>query len=568
MADEDDSAPAAETPIADEGDEENENEAEEGEEREEAEPKAEEKEQVLVDRKVIDEKLIREAVVDDIDQDTGVNIKPEDIELLEVTELSLSFKNIYSIDNLVGFEQLVKLQLDNNIIDRIQNLDQLVNLKWLDLSFNNITKIENLEKLTSLTDLSLFNNRLTAIGGLDSLTQLNVLSLGNNQIENLDSIKALRNFPNLRLLNLKGNPVCKNDDYRNTIFAYLTKLKYLDYVLIEASELSKARDSKLDELVRLEAKEEAQKVQRQEEKKVQERVDLFKAANLGGLNNIIDWVMSEDDQYNKLKKLPGYQKIIEDYRVNANKITGEFAEAILSRHTDKCEEKDLFQSIVAKASREAEDKSIDKVQSFEARKKRCFAAFQESRGAGQAPDLAVLEGLRKAVAVLHDELMDVEMLLVEMINDVLDEFEETFMKFVTINVQGITSGFNQLTDVVNWYRESLQALVTELLEKMANENADPETDNAEVTALLTDRDALLTTVATSNDNHQGKIMQRGDEIGEQEDSDAKRFIRDSRQDEYERNRFRVSEIQELVRNYNAGIDQLFQDAQDDEDNMY
>ncbi len=44
--------------------------------------------------------------------------KPEDVDLQEVMELSLSFKNIYSIDNLTGFEHLVKLQLDNNIIER------------------------------------------------------------------------------------------------------------------------------------------------------------------------------------------------------------------------------------------------------------------------------------------------------------------------------------------------------------------------------------------------------------------------------------------------------------------
>ncbi len=45
-------------------------------------------------------------------------MKPEDVELQEVTELCLSFKNIYSIDNLMGFEHLLKLQLDNNIIER------------------------------------------------------------------------------------------------------------------------------------------------------------------------------------------------------------------------------------------------------------------------------------------------------------------------------------------------------------------------------------------------------------------------------------------------------------------
>jgi Leucine-rich repeat (LRR) protein len=35
-------------------------------------------------------------------------------------------------------------QLDNNIIEKIENLDTLTNLTWLDLSFNNIAVIEGM----------------------------------------------------------------------------------------------------------------------------------------------------------------------------------------------------------------------------------------------------------------------------------------------------------------------------------------------------------------------------------------------------------------------------------------
>lgn len=43
---------------------------------------------------------------------------------------------------------LTKLQLGNNIIEKIEHLDDLVNLKELDLSFNRIKVIENLEVST------------------------------------------------------------------------------------------------------------------------------------------------------------------------------------------------------------------------------------------------------------------------------------------------------------------------------------------------------------------------------------------------------------------------------------
>lgn len=82
----------------------------------------------------------------------------------DITVLSLSYKNILKIQNLDGLFYLEKLQLDNNLIERIENLDHLVNLKWLgkifysDLSFNCIKEIKGLEKLTQITDLSLYNN--------------------------------------------------------------------------------------------------------------------------------------------------------------------------------------------------------------------------------------------------------------------------------------------------------------------------------------------------------------------------------------------------------------------------
>ncbi|CAM9874877.1 unnamed protein product, partial [Chrysoparadoxa australica] len=155
----------------------------------------------------------------------------------ELTTLRLSYKNILKIDNLQGLASLTKLCLDNNIIERIANLSHLVHLRWLDLSFNNIRKIEGLESLTELEDLSLYNNQLTTVEGLQCCTKLQCLSLGNNKITALDSIIKLRASENLQLVNLDGNPICKEQDYRFVALAYLKNLKYLDFVMVEQSEV-------------------------------------------------------------------------------------------------------------------------------------------------------------------------------------------------------------------------------------------------------------------------------------------------------------------------------------------
>ena len=140
--------------------------------------------------------------------------KKEPTAFKETKSLLLSYQNILKIDNLVGFDKLIKLQLDNNIIEKIENLSHLTSLEALDLSFNNITEISGLDALTNLTTLSLFANRITHLGGLDTLDKLQVLSVGNNLIAQLDNVMYLRPFTKLQAVNLVGNPFCQEDEYR------------------------------------------------------------------------------------------------------------------------------------------------------------------------------------------------------------------------------------------------------------------------------------------------------------------------------------------------------------------
>jgi Leucine-rich repeat (LRR) protein len=83
---------------------------------------------------------------------------------------------------------LAKLQLGNNIIEKIEGLSSLVNLKELDLSFNNIEIIENLEVLVKLEVLTLFENRISKLENMETLVNLMIFSIGNNQIEDRNDV--------------------------------------------------------------------------------------------------------------------------------------------------------------------------------------------------------------------------------------------------------------------------------------------------------------------------------------------------------------------------------------------
>jgi len=131
---------------------------------------------------VIDEETLYEVFKDSMEREGAVETEDDAAVLLtpphtkneqilvrkmsEATDLLLSFRNIMKIDNLQGFNSLLKLCLDNNAISEIQNLDHLEHLEWLDLSFNSISKIEGLSKLTNLKDVTFFANKIEEICGL------------------------------------------------------------------------------------------------------------------------------------------------------------------------------------------------------------------------------------------------------------------------------------------------------------------------------------------------------------------------------------------------------------------
>ena len=151
------------------------------------------------------------------------------------------------MQNFQGMERLEKLQLDNNIIEKIENISHLSHLKWLDLSFNVIKEIEGVDTLVNLEDLSLYNNQIKTLKGLENCKKLTVFSIGNNKITSYEQIisyfgKGIK-FKCLQVLNVAGNPFTKEPDYKNHIINQLPNLRYLDYQYIDEAQRNAIRES-------------------------------------------------------------------------------------------------------------------------------------------------------------------------------------------------------------------------------------------------------------------------------------------------------------------------------------
>lgn len=67
-----------------------------------------------------------------------------------------------------------------------------------------------------------------------------LLCAGNNHLSKLDRMMYLRQFKSLELVNLAGNPLCREANYRAYMLSHIKCLKFLDYVRVNPDDLGAA----------------------------------------------------------------------------------------------------------------------------------------------------------------------------------------------------------------------------------------------------------------------------------------------------------------------------------------
>mmetsp|Transcript_12190 Transcript_12190/g.17754 ORF Transcript_12190/g.17754 Transcript_12190/m.17754 type:complete len:386 (+) Transcript_12190:34-1191(+) len=158
--------------------------------------------------------------------------------LEEFTGLKVLYIEGNAIEVISGLENCKELRclyLHENCVREISGLETLSELKILNLSDNLITTVSNLQSNKTLETLNLQRNRI-GTNGLDDVIHLaelhsiTVLDLSHNKIEDPQILpEVLQKIPNLAVLYLQGNPVCKKiQNYRKTLVNQLPSLKFLD----------------------------------------------------------------------------------------------------------------------------------------------------------------------------------------------------------------------------------------------------------------------------------------------------------------------------------------------------
>ena len=160
----------------------------------------------------------------------------------DVTELVLTCQLPTPIDRLDDslnmFENIEKLSLSTNAIERMVALPKLKNLKILSLGRNNIRRFQGLEDIgQTLQELWISYNQIEKLD-LQPCVQLHTLLMSNNRIKTWDEFAKLQTLQNIKTVLFIGNPVyagLEKDEAIPKVVKKIPQIETVDSKLITAA---------------------------------------------------------------------------------------------------------------------------------------------------------------------------------------------------------------------------------------------------------------------------------------------------------------------------------------------
>ncbi|NXR11303.1 DRC3 protein, partial [Semnornis frantzii] len=399
---------------------------------------------------------------------------------------------ILQIDSLWQFENLTKLQLDNNIIEKIEGLESLVHLAWLDLSFNNIEVIEGLDALVKLQDLSLSNNRISKIEHMDTLQELQIFSIGKNNLTTLEDVIYLRRFKNLRTLNLAGNPLCEDERYTLFVVAHLPDLVYLDFRLVHDTTVSISAFPAC--------------AVGQQQRISESQAGLAFVEYLNG-SFLFDSLYAEDPEAAKLAYLPGVGDLLQIYPSWFVSVCENLFNYGLEEHEKREAEVSSFCESLRAALMANQQETRKIILDFECRNKRRLDEIHNASSYDIAESKRAES--KKDILQLSEALMTLEMLLADQLEELIKDFKRNIDDIASTfieNVKGIYP-LPRCRDLEDHHHERLLEISITTLEKLVKNELEEDLPD-DVKTLLVDKTTIVKALNTSHGIRLLKINKR------------------------------------------------------------
>eukprot|EP01060_Flectonema_neradi_P005128 TRINITY_DN133_c5_g1_i3.p1 TRINITY_DN133_c5_g1~~TRINITY_DN133_c5_g1_i3.p1 ORF type:complete len:450 (+),score=135.58 TRINITY_DN133_c5_g1_i3:472-1821(+) len=434
---------------------------------------------------------------------------------------------------------------------------------------------------------------------MDSLKQLKCFSIGKNKLENLDDIaKYLRKFKNLRMLSLAGNPChtkIQLQIYEAKVLAHLSKLKYLDYRLVDAKAVQNAKAEHREHLVQVEEQDKKEEErQREEYHAAREQTDSA-SYNCTGMKGLINELLNEGTEAKQIQAFREsgvyddsgrLKESLNKYREAFEERVHEFIGKMQEHKKLKEEEYRDFSDTLAAAKEEVDDESKALIKEFESQKKLVMPRHDghptEAEIKRTEEDPSGVEALRDKLKTLKEALLEKETDQQEAYEAVISEFETNYTGLQEETIETIGECFKKLQECEKEYRDDLEAIFEDIRVKHQlqgsdiNQGGNNQTDRdgeweqdlntkrTQLESILENKEELDKLVEDSHQTRQQKLYAKEEKLGDNEKNNCLQIIELEKEKEHQRNRARVCEIYM----YCNLIEKLIHQELDDGDGNY
>lgn len=164
-----------------------------------------------------------------------------------------------AVPNGKSIQNCTELYMSGKGITRLADFERFENLDTLWLNDNKLIRCSGLDMNMRIQRLYLQNNKLLSLKGMESCTFLSVLIAYDNEISDLHAtLDILRMFHHLEELDLHGNPLCEETNYRLHVIKAMPWVVVLDRHVVTDSERKSAAEVKtVEEMMAVDSKPKA-----------------------------------------------------------------------------------------------------------------------------------------------------------------------------------------------------------------------------------------------------------------------------------------------------------------------
>lgn len=149
---------------------------------------------------------------------------------------------VLPIKNNKYARDLLEVHLSKRGLNKLEKFENFPNLEEIWLNDNKLVNLDDISTNFRCKKVLCQNNMVANINGLKKYKFLDTLLIGNNQLRDLDKfLLEITKFSFLKQLDLFGNPLAEEPDYRLKIIYLMPQVNVLDRHIVTVAERIKAK---------------------------------------------------------------------------------------------------------------------------------------------------------------------------------------------------------------------------------------------------------------------------------------------------------------------------------------